>query len=99
MVSAQPQCDLAWFESLDEQTVRELDAKETLSLLEQRVYRWECGCTQERMLAVLAPMMRNDAEGLFGDEDVLRISCPRCGSRHTVTRETLEAYMAEQASS
>ena len=94
MVSAQPQCDLAWLEALDEDAIRALDTTETLSLLEERRYHWECGCSQERMLAVLGPMMRSDPAGLFGDGEVLRISCPRCGARHTVTREALEAYVS-----
>lgn len=93
MVSAQPQCDLAWFESLDDAAIRVLDQTEQLSLLEVRRYRWECGCTQERMLGVLAPIMRRDPEGLFGDESSIRMSCPRCGARYVVTREALEAYI------
>ncbi len=94
MISAQPGCDVAWLEALDDEQVRALDQTETLSLLEERRYRWECGCTQERMLAVLAPIMRRDADSLFEDEAVLRMSCPRCGARHTITREALEAYVA-----
>jgi len=97
LVSAQPQCDLAWFAALDEEQVRSLDHTETLSLLEQRVYRWECGCTQERMFAILGGIMRRDPEGLFGEEDVIRMGCPRCGARHTITREALEAFVAESA--
>jgi molecular chaperone Hsp33 len=97
MVSAQPGCDLAWFEALTEEAVRELDRTETLSLLEQRRYRWECGCSQQRMFAVLAPVMRTDPEGLFGEDPLVRISCPRCGARHTITREGLEAYIDSKA--
>lgn len=93
MVSAQPQCDLAWLESLDDAAIRVLDQTEQLSLLEVRRYRWECGCTQERMLGVLAPIMRRDPEGLFGDEPSIRMSCPRCGARYVVTKEALEAYI------
>lgn len=93
MISAQPGCDLEWLDSLDEDLVRRLDQEETLSLLEVRKYRWECGCSQDRMFAVLAPIMRSDPEGLFGDDPLLRMSCPRCGARHTITREGLEAYM------
>lgn len=94
MVSAQPQCDLAWFEQLDDAAIRALDQAEQLSLLEVRRYRWECGCTQERMLGVLAPIMRSDPEGLFGEDPTLRMSCPRCGARYVITREALEAYVA-----
>ena len=95
MISAQPQCDIAWLEGLDDAAVHALDETEMLSLLEQRVYRWECGCSHERMLSVLAPMMRADPKGLFGVEALLRMSCPRCGARHTITREAVEAYLAE----
>jgi len=95
-VVAQPQCDLPWLESLDEAAIQTLDQTETLSLLEQRHYRWECGCTQERMFAVLGPIMRRDPEALFGEEEVLRMSCPRCGARHKITREALEAYMSAE---
>ena len=95
MISAQPGCDLAWLDQLDDEQIRHIDQTQTLSLLEQRRYRWSCGCSQERMFSILAPMMRHDAAALFGDEDLLKISCPRCGARHTITREALEAFVAE----
>ena len=94
-LSAQPQCDINWFENLDDAGILTLDETEQLSLLEQRYYRWECGCNQARMFAVLASVMRSDPEGLFGSDPAVRISCPRCGARHTITREALEAYMGE----
>jgi molecular chaperone Hsp33 len=94
MVTAQPHCDMKWFEALDDAAIRRLDETEQLSLLEQRRYRWECGCDQERMLGVLGSLMRADPEGLFGGEESLRMSCPRCGARFVITRESLEAYIA-----
>lgn len=93
MVSAQPQCDLAWFHSLDDTAIRLLDQTEELSLLEVRRYRWECGCSQEKMLGILAPIMRRDPEGLFEGDEAIRMSCPRCGARYVVTKEALEAYV------
>ena len=95
-LSAQPQCDLAWLEGLDDAAMLTLDATEELSLLETRRYRWECSCSQGRMLSVLAQVMRSDPEGLFGAEEALRMSCPRCGARHTITREAMEAYIGGQ---
>jgi molecular chaperone Hsp33 len=47
------------------------------------------------MFSILAPIMRRDPEGLFGEEDLIRVSCPRCGALHLLTREALEAYVAE----
>lgn len=94
MVTAQPGCDLDWFNALDEEKARALDSTETLSLLEQRSYRWGCGCSQDRMFSILGPIMQTDPGGLFGEEDVIRISCPRCGALHLVTRESMEAHLA-----
>lgn len=94
MVTEHPDCDLTWFRNLTTEEVRKLDETETLVLMERRVYRWHCGCNQERMMEVLAPTMRHDPEGLFGDDPKVEIRCPRCGARHTVTREAMEAYIA-----
>lgn len=96
MVSAQPDCDMAWFEALDDEAIRAMDQGETLTLLEKRHYRWECGCTERRMMDVLRPVMLRDADALFGDEPAIRMSCPRCGARYMITREAMEAHIAVQ---
>lgn len=100
LVSEHPDCDAAWFAALDVDKVRKLapDAgPETVTEMEKRVYRWHCGCNQARMLEVLAPVMKQDPEGLFGAEPVITIQCPRCAARHAVTREALEAFVAGQS--
>ena len=92
-----PDCDTAWFAALGPEEVRRLEPEagpEIVTLMEKRVYRWHCGCNHERMLEVLAPVMKSDPEGLFGDASVITIQCPRCAARHSVTREALEAYVA-----
>jgi molecular chaperone Hsp33 len=96
LVSEHPDCDTRWFQALTVETVRELNNTETLSLLERRIYRWHCGCNQERMLEVLAPVMRQDPAGLFGDEEKIEIRCPRCAARHAITREAMEAFVAKK---
>ena len=94
LITAQPDCDEEWLMELNAEAVRNLDQGEELGLLEERNYRWECGCNQARMLSVLAPVMRMDPEGLFGGESLVRMGCPRCGAKHTVTRESLEAFVS-----
>jgi molecular chaperone Hsp33 len=96
MVSEHPDCDLAWLRGLTVDQVRDLDSTETLALLERRIYRWHCGCNEQRMLEVLAPTMLQDPEALFGDDPKLEIRCPRCGARYTITREALEAFVSKQ---
>lgn len=94
MVAAHPDCDMAWFDSLNDEAIRVLDQRETLTLLERRYYRWECGCDQRRMMDVLSPVMKSDPAGLFGDDAVIRMRCPRCGKRYQITREAMEAHVA-----
>ncbi len=96
LVAAQPDCDLDWLASLDDEAIRQLDKTVELSLLETRHYRFACGCNQERMLTMLVPIMRSEPDSLFEGEETIRISCPRCGARHTITREALEARIAAE---
>lgn len=92
MVSAQPDCDLEWLASLDSAAIETLDADVELALLEKRLYRFECGCTQMRMLDFLGPIFQKQGDELFAGEETIRIHCPRCGARHAVSRESLEAH-------
>jgi molecular chaperone Hsp33 len=94
MVSAQPDCDLDWLAALTDADLRALDQREQLSLLEQRRYRWHCGCDQQRLLSLLAPAMRRDPDELFGQDATVSVTCPRCGSRYVITREALEAFLS-----
>jgi molecular chaperone Hsp33 len=96
MLVEHPDCDRAWLESLDAAAVAKLDQTEELTLLERRIQRWHCGCNERRMLEVLAPTMKQDPEGLFGPDPKIEIRCPRCSARYTITREALEAFVADK---
>ncbi len=96
--AAQPDCDLEWLAGLDVEAVRQLDKTEELALLEQRQYHFECGCTRERMMRALLAAFRRDSDGLFEGDEILRMSCPRCGARHAITREALEALEKSESS-
>lgn len=93
LITGQPDCDEEWIAGLDEPAIRALDQTEELSLLETRTFRWECGCTLEKMLQVLSAPMRSDPEALFGEEPSLRMRCPRCGKPYQISRSELEAFV------
>lgn len=95
MVCSHPDCDTAWFEALTVDAVRDLDKTETLALLERRRYAWRCGCNQRKLLRVLAPVARANPAELFGDDPSVQVSCPRCAAKHVVTREAMEAFIAQ----
>jgi molecular chaperone Hsp33 len=88
LVAAQPDCDMRWFDSLDEGMLAAMDASEETRLLETRRFRFHCGCTLARILPVLGGW-RERLDELFEDSDVIRIQCPRCGARYRVSRDML----------
>jgi len=94
MVTELPDCDLAWLNSLTADQVKNFATTETLGPMERRIYRWHCGCNQQRMMEVLAPTMRQEPDELFGGDAKIEIRCPRCGARHAITREAMEAFVA-----
>lgn len=96
-VSAQPDCDLEWLESLNDENIRNLDHEEELGLLETRQYRFDCGCSPDRIFLIIAGMTDEAREEVFGEEESIPAGCPRCGARYVITREALEAYMQDQA--
>ncbi len=91
-----PDCDLAWLRALTVEQVKGIETAETLSQLESRVVKWHCGCNQNRIMGVLSPAMRSDPNDLFGSEEKIEVRCPRCAARYTVTREAMEAFVAEK---
>jgi len=96
MVAEHPDCDKAWFDALTPGAMRAIDKTETLALLEKRIYRWHCGCNQRRMMQVAAPAMIKNPDELFAGDEKIEIRCPRCGARHTITREAMEAFIAQK---
>ena len=95
MLVAQPDCDLAWFASVDADGVRNPGAAETIARIQSRNYGWHCGCTQQKILGAIAPAFRADPAGLFGEGETVRVECPRCAAGYTLTREAMEAYLAQ----
>jgi molecular chaperone Hsp33 len=95
MLVSQPDCDLPWFGAVDAAGVRELAKGEELARIDRRLYRWHCGCTQQKILGAIAPAFRADPEGIFGDGESIRVECPRCAALHVLTREAMEAYLAQ----
>jgi molecular chaperone Hsp33 len=88
LVTAQPDCDMAWFEALDEEAVACIDASQETRLLETRRFRFECGCTLEQILPILGGW-KNRLDDLFADADTINLQCPRCAAGYRVTRDMI----------
>jgi molecular chaperone Hsp33 len=88
LVTAQPGCDMPWFESLTAEHVAVLATGEETKLLETRRFRFCCGCTLDRILPVLGTW-RDRPDELFHGAGRITIQCPRCAARYQVTRDML----------
>jgi molecular chaperone Hsp33 len=96
LLVATPGCDVPWLEALSVEAVLELEKTETLSLMETRHYRFQCGCSVQRILPAIESVAREDLDGLFNGEETLRITCPRCARRYFVSREQVEAFLVKR---
>lgn len=92
MISAQPDCDEPWLASLSATDIRTLDEVEQLSLLERRTYVWNCGCSVERLYPILGKLAEGDLNEIFGGEEIITLTCPRCGARYRAAREQFDAW-------
>lgn len=94
MLSAQPDCDMPWFLTLDDESIKRLDEDEELSLLEVREYRFDCGCSIDRIYPIIASLAPAAIDDLFSSEETTNAQCPRCGATFTMTREGFDAFVA-----
>jgi molecular chaperone Hsp33 len=88
LISAQPDCDLAWLESLDEAAVAKITETEETTVLETRKFRFFCGCTLDKILPILGGW-KDKPEALFEGADAINIQCPRCAAKYRVTRDMI----------
>lgn len=89
LITAQPDCDLEWLESLDAEAVAAITETEETNVLETRRFRFFCGCTLDRILPVLGGW-RDRLDELFEDAEHISIQCPRCAGRYQVTRDMIQ---------
>ncbi len=88
LIAAQPDCDLPWFGALDEARVSQIDRVEETRLLETRRFRFECGCTLEKILPIIGGW-KDRLDDLFGDTESIDLQCPRCAAKFRVTRDQI----------
>lgn len=88
LVAAQPDCDMEWFEALDEKAVAEIDSKEQIKVLETRRFRFHCGCTIDKILPILGGW-KDRLDDLFEEAEFINIQCPRCAAKYEVTRDMI----------
>jgi hypothetical protein len=80
-----PGVDRGWLSTLDLNAAQSLlDAAPTI---EERPFRFACGCTPARILEVIRSIFSKNPDELFCGEPRVEVYCPRCGRRWWVDRE------------
>lgn len=88
LIAAQPGCDLEWLAGLDDDAVAAIPQTEELNALENRRFRFHCGCTIEKILPILGSW-RERPDELFEGADEITLQCPRCAAKYRVTRDMI----------
>jgi molecular chaperone Hsp33 len=62
-------------------------------IVEQAPLRFDCNCSQVRVMGSLATIARNDIEEMVEDAEPLHITCDYCNTRYTVEPEQLRGLL------
>ena len=89
MVAAQPDFDEEWFAQITAEELETITDTAPHKVLETRRFRFDCGCTPEKILPVLSAW-RDKPEELFGDNAAISVQCPRCAKTYIVKPEDLK---------
>ena len=90
MFAGLPETDPEWLQGLPRETAIGI-AGDGLRLLDEQVYRFQCGCSLEKILETVRGMFAKNPEELFAGEPGVEVFCPRCARRWWVDREDFHA--------
>jgi molecular chaperone Hsp33 len=85
MLLGLPTTNLSWFRGLERDDVLRY-VERPLNLVDEERYRFQCGCSSEKMLMVVRGLFQSEPEELFRGDDGVEVLCPRCGRRWWVDR-------------
>jgi len=94
LIAAQPDYDQEWFDSLNADAIREIRDQEETKLLETRKFFFKCGCSEEKLVQSLIGY-KDKPEELFGDQDDITATCPRCGASYTFEKDIFDKITFE----
>ena len=86
-----PVGDRDWLQKVEtsELFALEKEAGEGVKLIAESRVTFRCGCDGARIVKVLREIYR-EADELFQGDPAIEAECPRCGTKHAVTRESFE---------
>jgi molecular chaperone Hsp33 len=94
LIQGLPIVDEDWLRRLDAAAAQQ--AEEGAERIEERRYRFRCGCDARRITLVVHEMFAGPEklDELFGGDPEIEVQCPRCGRRWWLSRASLEGGQA-----
>jgi len=88
-MAALPGFDSAWFRSVDLETFL---VDDTISKDPMFVWRlfFRCDCSPEKLIPFFRSIPKESVQDLYGSDDSIMISCPRCGEQFPILRSELD---------
>lgn len=89
-IAALPGFESEWFNSVDIDAL--VAESESLDKTRMRTchFTFTCDCSPEKLTPFFKMLGEKGLADLFGEDTELSISCPRCGKRFTVSRDSLK---------
>jgi len=94
IVQGLPRVNLAWLDGLTTASAG-AHVGQALETIEERTYRFQCGCDPHKMLLVVRGMFAKKPDELFAGQEQVEVTCPRCGRAWTISRQEFEARAGE----
>lgn len=88
LLVAQPDADCDWLQEADVDLIEHIDKREETKVLEKRRFRFQCGCTIEKILPTLKAM-KGDLADILSEKGEIEVTCPRCAAVYRVTTDML----------
>ena len=93
MVASLPTDRRGWISGLDREGA--LAALESAREIDRREFWFQCGCTKEKIVQVIASAFLGAGEATVREDETLDVTCPRCGRRWSVGMADLERFERE----
>ncbi len=90
LLSSLPETDRGWLRAVTRDEAFGLEKTGDVKLMTEHEVSFHCGCDTQRITRIVADLYKDDAEDLFRGEASVEAECPRCGTKHLVTREGFE---------
>ncbi len=90
LISALPEADRKWLAELETAEAFGLASEASLKRISRHEITFRCGCDRDRIARIVSNLYKDDPQDLFRGEPTVEAECPRCGTKHSISRQDFE---------